>query len=429
MLFAEDPCLNLVDFICVAMLLRIRWRLLAADYSSALAILLRYPTPESPHGPVTLVEDALFLRSNLSSETGARMITKYTGRAPHTRPTLRSRTPQSPTRAPNRGPRDPGSTSPLRLPGHLFQDSRIEELLQDAAKGVYKQTEKLGLNQAFRDAVQGFQSGATSPRQTPLNSRCSLDKGRTTGSQEDLLKRQLRAMNQRNADLGRLVQVAMEDLRTQIQELEYNDANDEANSLSLVLGKLQYVQVYLENPSLPPDQSQAAPPTQDDLKPNGSSKEPLKLPDGPRSEENRVIVRAESRSSPPAFPARRGSLPRSNEAGQASPSPTRRPRAKADHDPITGEGSPARASFHESRPSLAQSSFSWMLGSSPVNTHFRTSSPFSPEQERRAAARGKAGFLFGDKDDPSVGDANSRAPSEGAEAFTLNALKENKMSE
>ena len=64
-LLAEDPALDLVDMVCVAMLLRIRWQrksvlnlmraplnscvVIEANYSFALMLLLKYPAPEYPN--------------------------------------------------------------------------------------------------------------------------------------------------------------------------------------------------------------------------------------------------------------------------------------------------------------------------------------------------------------------------------------------
>uniref|UniRef100_A0A093UUC2 TBC1 domain family member 5 n=1 Tax=Talaromyces marneffei PM1 TaxID=1077442 RepID=A0A093UUC2_TALMA len=60
LLFANGLRATLIDHICVAMLLRIRWQLLEVDYSSALTLLLRYPALND-HGPQTLVHDGLYL--------------------------------------------------------------------------------------------------------------------------------------------------------------------------------------------------------------------------------------------------------------------------------------------------------------------------------------------------------------------------------
>lgn len=72
-LFAEDPTLRLCEYIAVAMLLRLRSALIAADYSTALQLLLRYPAlPDGSYKPEVLLEQAIYLRDNSSAEAGAR---------------------------------------------------------------------------------------------------------------------------------------------------------------------------------------------------------------------------------------------------------------------------------------------------------------------------------------------------------------------
>ena len=376
-LFAEDPGLDLVDFICVAMLLRIRWQLLQADYSSALALLLRYPVPTT--GPVTLVEDAITIRGDLSVENGARLISKYSGKTPRS-----MATPRSPTRAPRRGSEDLGS---LRFPGQIFQDSRIEEMISGAAKGMYRHTERLGLNQALRDAVQGLQSGNGSPRPT---ARWSLDKGRIVEDDEKLRSR-IESLQTRSKGLGKLLQAAMEDLSGYIKQAE-SEAKVDPYALSLVLAKLQYIQIYLEDSSLPFG--------------NGAPES--------RGDSGETALTATSN-----LPMRE-----THQASKATPSPTRRPRQARTESPL-------RASFKQSRPSLAESSYSWMLGDSPANSHFGSSSPFSPEQERKAAtqgsdqkasARGKVGFLFGDQSTAKAVEGSGPAR-EDSEGFTMGTLR------
>ncbi|ERS97207.1 hypothetical protein HMPREF1624_06538 [Sporothrix schenckii ATCC 58251] len=194
-IFAFDPKLHLVPLISVAMLLRIRWKLLEADYSVALQSLLKYPAPQPPHGPHTFVDDAVYLRDHLDAAGGSNLILKYTGRTPSrifsplgsspassSRPTtpaaafaaglgsIRSRTlkvARSPLRVSRHGSNSgSGSAEGLGLAAggdgtsqspsssRLFQGREgMEALFQGAAKGVLERGEKLGINRAVRDAV------------------------------------------------------------------------------------------------------------------------------------------------------------------------------------------------------------------------------------------------------------------------------------
>ncbi|CDR99713.1 related to molybdenum cofactor biosynthetic protein [Sporisorium scitamineum] len=60
-LFASASSLSLIDYLCIAMLLRIRNQLLAGDHSSALQSLLRYPA-EAQVQPSLLVKQAILMR-------------------------------------------------------------------------------------------------------------------------------------------------------------------------------------------------------------------------------------------------------------------------------------------------------------------------------------------------------------------------------
>jgi TBC1 domain family protein 5 len=73
-LFAVDPSLELALWICVAMLIRIRNRLIPSDYSAQLTYLLRYPTPPvstSTHHATLLLHQALTLQMSPTPSTGA----------------------------------------------------------------------------------------------------------------------------------------------------------------------------------------------------------------------------------------------------------------------------------------------------------------------------------------------------------------------
>lgn len=62
-LFASGRSLALIDYVCIAMLLRIRNQLLAGDHTSALQSLLRYP-PEAQAQPSLLIQQAIFMQKS-----------------------------------------------------------------------------------------------------------------------------------------------------------------------------------------------------------------------------------------------------------------------------------------------------------------------------------------------------------------------------
>ncbi|WWC66907.1 uncharacterized protein I206_100814 [Kwoniella pini CBS 10737] len=75
-IFAEDPGLGIMDFICVAMLLLIRNELIEADYPTLLTQLLHYPSPSGiyPFEPSLILSQALFLRDNISPTAGVEVV-------------------------------------------------------------------------------------------------------------------------------------------------------------------------------------------------------------------------------------------------------------------------------------------------------------------------------------------------------------------
>nr|XP_019002644.1 uncharacterized protein I203_04430 [Kwoniella mangroviensis CBS 8507]OCF66105.1 hypothetical protein I203_04430 [Kwoniella mangroviensis CBS 8507] len=74
--FAEDPGLGLLNFICVAMLLLIRNELIEADYPTLLTQLLHYPSPSPsyPFEPSLILSQALYLKNNISPAAGVEVV-------------------------------------------------------------------------------------------------------------------------------------------------------------------------------------------------------------------------------------------------------------------------------------------------------------------------------------------------------------------
>ncbi|KAK9448246.1 uncharacterized protein V1518DRAFT_384941 [Limtongia smithiae] len=72
----DDAIDGLVDYVCVAMLLRVHDQLLASDYTGALTILLHYPDDVTA-APCTFVEDALYLQVHATPQGGRRIVMQY----------------------------------------------------------------------------------------------------------------------------------------------------------------------------------------------------------------------------------------------------------------------------------------------------------------------------------------------------------------
>ncbi|KAI7897609.1 rab-GTPase-TBC domain-containing protein [Cokeromyces recurvatus] len=70
-IFAQDPTLQIVEYICLVILLHMRDLLLQKDYAECLSLLMR-PPPISK--PASLVEQAKYLQENLSTDTALHIL-------------------------------------------------------------------------------------------------------------------------------------------------------------------------------------------------------------------------------------------------------------------------------------------------------------------------------------------------------------------
>lgn len=148
-IFAEDPTLDIVNEISLAMLLRIRWQLIEADYNEALALLLQYPEVEKDFSAQTLALDAVYLRDHMDYHGGSYLVSKYTER-----PIYRARRPITPPALQRKVTTVSGAPtgivtskiskgSPSRAPGPA---RHIEKVFQSTAKEIYARSEKLGMS-------------------------------------------------------------------------------------------------------------------------------------------------------------------------------------------------------------------------------------------------------------------------------------------
>ncbi|KAG6004764.1 hypothetical protein E4U21_000794 [Claviceps maximensis] len=239
-IFALDPSLELINLICVAMLIRIRQQLLEADYSVCLQLLLKYPGPEQPHGPHTFVDDAVYLRDHLDHAGGSSLIMKYTGKMPED---ARRKMVSSSNRDGRRTAR-----SRLASPSRSRQQQpRMETLLQGAAKGanrMLERSERLGINQAVRDAMSEIRRNVQSFNEVRQSQRSHGNAMSDEGAAQALA-----AMERRNKQLASLLQETVTHLKT----VTMTAAEDKAKSLELIevaAAKIQFVQIYLEDSSM-----------------------------------------------------------------------------------------------------------------------------------------------------------------------------------
>ncbi|KAK4554905.1 hypothetical protein LTR86_008053 [Recurvomyces mirabilis] len=449
-LFANDTTLELVNHICIAMLLRLRWELLAADYNSALTLLLRYPSlPTQDHPPQTLVHDALYLRDHPNYDGAAYLVLKYTGRPlqpvnrPLTPPALQRNITAfsgistlgsnsiSPTRQRTKHLQRPSSASNR-------QQSGLEVMLSSTARNIYARgtkTVRSAVDEVHKRAqeIRDVQTPSLPPRGTP---------GREAGP-EQLLKR-VAALEKRNKQLGKLLEGTVGELWefqrfvAEKDDSQPSGSGDEKREgmeadlerLSVAIAKVQFVQVYLEDASLPL-------PADEDAVAAAEHMPAMSQIEATISAEDYAPQEKEVETSNTEVPALQYNASAEQDAladpdsfeemDSGSATPARQPQSQGrEARDITVGGSdesekaknprqdsiPVGATAAHERSTLAEGSYSWMLGESETKANATRStdtpgigSAVAATPERRPQAKG---FLFGSGDgDADDGDGGS----------------------
>lgn len=409
-IFAEDPSLEIVDHICLAMLLRIRWHLLDSDYNNALGFLLRYPEQDKEFPAQSFGLDALYLKTHMNTEGGSYLVLKYTGR-----PLLRADRPATPP-ALQRNITTFSGINAIRSrtglsPSRSNRQSRnIEAVLQSTAKNIFAQGEKLGIGKAVRNAVEEVQKKAQEIRENQTPPPSIRHRPR-----DELLLAKVKELEDRNKKLAELLAGAVTEL-WDCQKLMTEDdkaaghvrQEESVEKLSTAVAKVQFVQVYLSEPGLSLPEEEQHSPAQDELPGIAESNAPEKE----YAEVRKPAAEEEADSLPHFAPS------------NATATPTKSSNALADPasfedfgDPVTQDGMPdtpvvntamkttdtdhkraeaVKPPPSPSRPPLDQSPFSFMLGqdvkstpSPPARTKL-DASLFGSEQRMRSTSR-KAG--------------------------------------
>ncbi|KAF7177502.1 hypothetical protein CNMCM7691_005795 [Aspergillus felis] len=387
LLFAEGLRPELIEFTCVAMLLRIRWQLLSAGYSSALTTLLRYPSPQ-PHSPQAFVHDGLYLEQNPTPERGRFLISKYSGKPPDPTKTLdRSGERFLSLRRfqlRNDSREDSQTSSPSRSPVRGSPKS-FEGLLQDFSEGLQRRTESWGVAKAVRSAVNEARRNMQAmqperlPRTTLYDSTPSAAHTRNLSRSEEPervtnLKAQIQRLEERNKSLAKTLGQALNDIRTQLMKAEDIKATT-ADALRQALMQIQSVQTCLEDPS-------KALITAAECK-SAANDTSLNAPCDPQiSTDKKVEGGAEE--------------------GQQAPSDHGGPSVSSVavetmlHKSPSSNKVPSSLPLRQAvRPSLADSEFSWMLGGSRHLSSFVSPASVPPEETRYGDTRNKPHTLFG----------------------------------
>ncbi|KAH9948093.1 RabGAP/TBC [Amylocystis lapponica] len=163
-LFACDPTFDLAQWICVAMLVRIRNQLMPADYSGQLTYLLHYPqSPQPTSEPSAVPHTSLLLRQALalqmspSAAMGVSIV--HENRNLLDIPVEVPDPPPPPARRRTRAGGQSFSTSEYTARGegragtHMRQQSTPMGLPEMLARGLLERGESLGINKTVMNAV------------------------------------------------------------------------------------------------------------------------------------------------------------------------------------------------------------------------------------------------------------------------------------
>ncbi|KAI9367846.1 rab-GTPase-TBC domain-containing protein [Aspergillus egyptiacus] len=408
LLFAEGLRLELIDFVCVAMLLRVRWQLLSSDSSTALTTLLRYPSPE-PHPPVSFVYDGLYLEQKPTAERGEFIISKYSGKPPELSGMAGSTNEK--TRSGRKFQfrsdfRDSSeASSPSRSPARNSPLS-IEGIFQDVSEGIQRRTEAWGVAKAVRGAVneakknmQAIQSEQVSRTMRyggPLIAHVPDSSFRQESETITHLRAKIELLEQRNRMFAKTLGQAVKDIHSQVAD--NGDLNGDSRGIvKEALNRVESVQKGLETsePALLARRSSKAGSIQDS--------EPL---GNPASAEQKTKSLENDRPARSSIDSNRAnaSTAESSESGQ---------RTALSSKPVNN----SRAQRPGSRPSLADSGFSWMLGQDRPLSSFVSPASLPPEQTRHDDLRSKQNALFGN------GDSGQKNPDAEPDGMALKSLR------
>lgn len=393
--------------------------MLEADYSQALMLLLKYPVPDAENGPLTFVEDAYFLRNNMTPAWGAKVIKKYSGRTPDegsadTRPTPAARLSSQFLER---------RRSPLPSPASfLKQQGGMEALLKGAARNLRDRGETLGVNQALRDAaaevrknMQGLSPSPSVSRTTSENQMWRIDDRR----QPPPVAKALIALEARNRNLGEL----LSELTDSLYKIQKSDSKDaESNeTMSAAIRQLGLIKDCLYDSKLPLSTIPLlrASHTGTDSRELRYKTERLKQDNRVDGTDDGVLVdrssfdlenydtEAAMRNEKQRLDSERLTndlLPQVDVASVGQGDGLTSPAAAEAVPEATPSRPPRPAQIVPTRSSLAQSSFAWMLEPGEEShgksmSPPKSTSPFGQSGKKVPIRHGreKSSFLFGDE--------------------------------
>lgn len=369
---------------------------LEADYSGALSMLLRYPSPQ-PHPPKTFVHDALYLEQNPTADRGRFLVSKYSGREPETlkRQSQSNMQPPRKARLWDDFKKRSESSSPAASPARNSPNS-LEALFQDVSQGIQRRTESWGVAKAVRGAVTEARKNMQTmhyepgPRVAAPKPRPSPSVARTPTATELGLEKKINLLEERNQALASALSDALKDLRAQLATTKDLDSTSN-DAVERALARAESVQSCLEDPSTElPAVTTLHVPTVD----SETAKPAAPPPPAVSSAPSRVEDQVQKDQQDAALPHTDATVP-STESGTSRPVSIA--TAQANQGPDGHADGGRDGSRSNVRPSLADAGYSWMLeGSRDHLSSFVNSAPVPPEQTRHQdQPRHKGSPLFG----------------------------------
>ncbi|KAI8222848.1 hypothetical protein K4K54_006566 [Colletotrichum sp. SAR 10_86] len=290
----------------------------------------------------------------------------------------------------------------------IQQQGGVEALFQGAAKNMLERSEKLGINQAVRDAmgeIKRNMQGLNDVRYSPRVARQLLN--------DETAAQAVAALERRNRLLANMLDETVSSLRS----LATSDLDNKVKTLELVevaAAKVQFVKVYLEDSTIEvPDLESIASPTSEDIKEevpmdigpddsavlggmpapenvaNGISTLSLQEDGKPKSSDPQPILPDAMEITEDSLPTQPSEAPSVSVSSPASGTPS--PKVQRPQPPIP------------TRSTLAQSSFSWMLepdqsahSATPPQLPKATSGGNHKKRPSGNISRERNAFLFGE---------------------------------
>ena len=395
--------------------------MLDADYTTALSLLLHYNLPSSAAGTAGLVKDAVFLDRNRSSEAGTTLIKRHSGRSPGTKAGKQAGYAKRDSTAlaanTRRQERSKIQTtvvsSPNRLSANfLSQQKGLEALFQEVSGEVQRRTEGWSLARAVKGAVgevrrnvQSVQPDVPAPitRKDVIITASQEREVDTDGLQ--ILTQRIQELEDRNKVLAKMLGTVLDSLRERKENASDKDSGIENEDHNITLAKLQFVQVYLADPEIPIPAEELVCDTSreaDDGLATVTQITPSVTQNRPRVENQEKAVSTSPESPKPAVPLQEAK-------------PVQKPKLTEKEKAVPRTDLPPR---RQQRPSLAESSFSFMLGEGRHRSSFVSSASAPPEQRRGSDPKSNP-------KQPVVSDKEAAAKRIDSEddGFTLSSLR------